>query len=86
MQGLDKLRFIKSCIAEFNTIQRVMLKNGILDGLGTDGRALNRLICINEWHDIFTKFKQLEQNKQEKIIVTASALVALFLGLKVLSG
>ena len=74
MQGLDKLRFIKSCIAEFNTIQRVMLKNGILDGLGTDGRALNRLICINEWHDIFTKFKQLEQNKQEKIIVTASAI------------
>lgn len=76
MAALDKLRFVKHCIAEFNTDQRKLLKANIIEPIGEElnGLIASRSALLNEWYNIFTQFKQIDEDKQRMTIVVSSAI------------
>ena len=73
MNAIDKLSFIKNNINRFNTAQRELLRQNILNGITSISKAINNE-KIDYWFAVFTKMGRLENHRKEKLISTASAL------------
>lgn len=76
IKGLNVLAMVKSSVNKFNTAQRKMLTDLLLSRELSPLEAGNDKTLL-EWYNTFIQIAQLPHHRQEKLIVSASALTDL---------
>lgn len=73
MEGLKRIVRTRNTINKFNTRQRDMLKNTVLNNI-TNGLEALSSSTFKEWDEILAKMETLVKHRKEKLISTSSAI------------
>ena len=76
IDGLSKINMVKNTINMFNTKQRKLLSDIILDDSIINGINCSDNIAFMEWYDLFSKFNKLSGSTKAKFIGRMSSVTS----------